>query len=284
MEFEDNLPLERVFVLLYGEIEVEFNGKIVKGTRSTYTNDTIWSVNLPKDIPVKLRGIAKESEIAVIRTENERNFMPVIRAQDDIVEEVRGQGFMNEAGTRIVRTAQDVKLSPESNIMFGEDMHYPGKWSGFPSHSHAQPEIYFYKFYPQNGFGLLRLGEEGVLLEHNDTVLIEPNKVHPQVAAPGYAMYYLWIIRHLDGNPYIKPDLTRSICGWNNPAQNTGLIPAKEDRKGGLTHVGEGITYEINLEKQSNDRHSPGQRSRIWRNGSGFKQNLGLLILRKSIK
>ena len=32
MEFEDNLPLERVFVLLYGEIEVEFNGKIVKGT------------------------------------------------------------------------------------------------------------------------------------------------------------------------------------------------------------------------------------------------------------
>ena len=85
-------------------------------------------------------------------------------------------------------------------------MHYPGKWSGFPSHSHAQPEIYFYKFYPQNGFGLLRLGEEGVLLEHNDTVLIEPNKVHPQVAAPGYAMYYLWVIRHLEGNPYIKPD------------------------------------------------------------------------------
>ena len=59
MEFEDNLPLERVFVLLYGEIEVEFNGKIVKGTRPTYTNDTIWSVNLPKDIPVKLRGICK---------------------------------------------------------------------------------------------------------------------------------------------------------------------------------------------------------------------------------
>ena len=48
MEFEDNLPLERVFVLLYGEIEVEFNGKIVKGTRPTYTNDTIWSVNLPR--------------------------------------------------------------------------------------------------------------------------------------------------------------------------------------------------------------------------------------------
>ncbi|MGN1008127.1 MAG: 5-deoxy-glucuronate isomerase, partial [Butyricicoccus sp.] len=29
---------------------------------------------------------------------------------------------------------------------------------------------------------------------------------HPQVAAPGYAMYYLWIIRHLEGNPYLGPD------------------------------------------------------------------------------
>lgn len=206
MEFKDDQPLERVFVLLYGEIEVEFDDKAVKATRQTYTNDTIWSINLPKDVGITLRGVSKDSEIAVIRTENEKTFAPAIRAGSDIVQEVRGKGFMCEAGTRIVRTAQDVRLSPASNIMFGEDMHYPGKWSGFPSHSHHQPEIYFYKFYPENGFGLLRLGDEGVLLEHNDTVLIEPDKVHPQVAAPGYAMYYLWIIRHLEGNPYIKPD------------------------------------------------------------------------------
>jgi 5-deoxy-glucuronate isomerase len=25
---------------------------------------------------------------------------------------------------------------------------------------------------------------------------------HSQVSAPGYAMYYLWIVRHLRGNPY----------------------------------------------------------------------------------
>lgn len=30
--------------------------------------------------------------------------------------------------------------------------------------------------------------------------------VHPQVSAPGYAMYYIWVIHHLEGNPYIKPD------------------------------------------------------------------------------
>lgn len=206
MEFEDNKPLERVFVLIYGEIELEFEGKKVTAKRDSYTNETIWCLNLPKDVEVKIKGIAEDTEIAVIRTENEREFESAIRTGEDIVEEVRGKGCMNEAGTRIVRTAQDVKLSPYSNIMFGEDMHYPGKWSGFPSHSHNQPEIYFYKMYPKDGFGLIRLGDEGELIEHNDTILIEPDKVHPQVAAPGYAMYYLWVIRHLEGNPYISPD------------------------------------------------------------------------------
>lgn len=206
MQFTDNKPLERIFVLLYGEIEIEYNGKVVRANRPTYTNDTIWSINLPRNIEITIRGIAKDSEVAVIRTENDKDFAPAIRAGKDIVNEVRGKGFMNEAGTRIVRTAQDYRIFPDSNIMFGEDMHYPGKWSGFPSHSHKQPEIYFYKFYPENGFGLLKLGDEGVLLEHNDTILIEPDKVHPQVAAPGYAMYYLWVIRHLDRNPYLGPD------------------------------------------------------------------------------
>ena len=62
MEFEDNLPLERVFVLLTVKLKSS-SMENRKGYSPTYTNDTIWSVNLPKDIPVKLRGIATESEI-----------------------------------------------------------------------------------------------------------------------------------------------------------------------------------------------------------------------------
>lgn len=41
MEFQDSEPLERVFVLLYGEIEVEYDGKPIRACRPTYTNDTI---------------------------------------------------------------------------------------------------------------------------------------------------------------------------------------------------------------------------------------------------
>lgn len=201
----DSELLERVVILLYGEIEVSFGGKTYTAKRNCFLDDDFWAVNLPEGMEVQIKGIAEDSEVALVRTENKNKFEPTIRTKENSVIETRGKGSMNEAGTRIVKTLMDKKLAPESNIMFGEDVHYPGKWSGFPSHSHNQPEIYFYKFYPKNGFGLLKLGDEGVLMEHNDTVTIDPDLVHPQVTAPGYAMYYLWVIRHLEGNPYIKP-------------------------------------------------------------------------------
>jgi len=205
LAYQDEFPLERIFVLLYGKINVVFEDRHETVTRESFLDDNLWCLDVPQGVAVKIVGIDADSEIAVIRTENERHFEPAIRCGSAIVKETRGEGSMNGAGTRIVRTAQDIRLSPESNIMFGEDVHYPGKWAGFPSHHHQQPEIYFYKLSPENGFGLMKLGDEAVLLEHNDTVKIAPNLVHPQVAAPGYAMYFLWIIRNLDGNPYIKP-------------------------------------------------------------------------------
>ena len=43
------------------------------------------------------------------------------------------------------------------------------------------------------------------MVKHNDTVKIVDELSHPQATAPGYAMYYIWVIRHIDGNPYIAP-------------------------------------------------------------------------------
>jgi 5-deoxy-glucuronate isomerase len=199
------MSLKGYFLILYGQIEIVWEGRTERVSRESFLDDNLWCLNVPKGVTVKVTGIAEDSEVAVIRTENDRNFKPAVRSGDAVIKEVRGKGSMNETGTRIVRTAQNVDLSPDSNIMFGEDVHYPGKWAGFPSHHHDQPEIYFYKLQPENGFGLMKLGDEAVLLEHNDTVKIAPNLVHPQVAAPGYAMYFLWVIRHQEGNPYIQP-------------------------------------------------------------------------------
>ncbi|ONI38211.1 5-deoxyglucuronate isomerase [Candidatus Epulonipiscium fishelsonii] len=203
--YEDDSKLEKIYLLLYGEIEIEWEDQKRVLKRDSFLDDDFAALNVNKNIKIKIVGISDDAEVAVSRTENDTLFASVLRDKSNSVIETRGKGYMNDAGTRIVKTLMDKKLAPESNIMLGEDVHYPGKWAGFPSHSHNQPEIYYYKFYPENGFGLVKLGDEGVLVEHNDTITIDPDLVHPQVAAPGYAMYFLWIIRHLDGNPYLAP-------------------------------------------------------------------------------
>lgn len=215
--YKDGMELEKVVVLLSGEIEVNYDGKIARAKRANCFDENLWCLNVDKYTSYEIRGIAENSEIAIIRTENENLFSPSIYEKQRITSEIRGDNTMMDAGRRIVRTAMDVRLTPHSNIMFGEDVHIPGRWAGFPSHHHRQPEIYFYKFWPEDGFGLLRHGDDAILLEQNDTVKIMPNQVHPQVAAPGYAMYFLWIIRHLPGDPYIKPTFDEKYLWTEEP-------------------------------------------------------------------
>ncbi len=215
--FADPTNLEKVVILLSGEIEVSYNSKKVKVQRDNCFDDNLWCLNTDKNTPYEILGIGENSEIAIIRTENDKSFEGAVYEKEKVTNEVRGADTMMDAGRRIVRTAMDVRLTPHSNIMFGEDVHIPGRWAGFPSHHHRQPEIYFYKFWPEDGFGLLRHGDDAILLEQNDTVKIMPNYVHPQVAAPGYAMYFLWMIRHLPGDPYIKPTFEEKYL-WTEKA------------------------------------------------------------------
>jgi 5-deoxy-glucuronate isomerase len=112
---------------------------------------------------------------------------------------------MRETSTRIVRTVFDDRDAPLAKLVLGEVVGVPGKWSSYPPHHHPQPEIYHYRFLPERGFGLTAIGEEAYLLRERDTVLIRDSQDHPQVTAPGYAMWYLWVIRHLDGDRYRAP-------------------------------------------------------------------------------
>lgn len=203
VEYIDQKPLERVVILLSGEMEVSWGENTIRVSRDNCFDEHLWCINAPKNVFIKMTGISSKTEVAIVATQNDRDFEVQVLEKEKIRNEIRGANTMEDCGRRIVRTAMDYKMTPNSNIMFGEDVHFPGRWAGFPSHHHRQPEIYFYKFAPENGFGLIKIGDEGELIEHNDTITINPGLVHPQVAAPGYAMYFLWIIRHLPGDPYI---------------------------------------------------------------------------------
>ena len=93
-------------------------------------------------------------------------------------------------------------------LVVGETFNEIGKWSGYPPHKHDidnypeetnLEEIYFYRVDPPQGFGFQRIYtddrslDEAYAVEDGDTV-ITPKGYHTVAAAPGYRLYYLWIL------------------------------------------------------------------------------------------
>ncbi|HTZ06575.1 MAG TPA: 5-deoxy-glucuronate isomerase [Gaiellaceae bacterium] len=118
-------------------------------------------------------------------------------------QDVRSAGAGNWA--RRIRTI----LGPADaagRLVVGETINPPGNWSSYPPHKHdrqappdevAQEEVYVYRFKPAGGFGVqLRYDDahEDARIVHDGDVVAIPAGYHPVVAAPGYELYYLWVI------------------------------------------------------------------------------------------
>jgi 5-deoxy-glucuronate isomerase len=124
----------------------------------------------------------------------------VIAPADQRIAEV-GEGNW----ARSVRTI----LGPEhaaGRLLLGETVNPPGNWSSYPPHKHDQhvppaevrlEEVYLFKVDPPGGFGVqLRYddgGEEAFRVGEGDVAAIRAG-YHPVVAAPGYSLYYLWVM------------------------------------------------------------------------------------------
>lgn len=203
--FEDSRLLEKAYLLVYGQINVSMSGKTELLSRDNCFDTGLIAIHADKDTPISLTAIGEDSEICIMRTENTNLFPAEWYLPEDTGDEYRGAGLMQETSTRIVRTAFDKRNAPLSNLVLGEVIGFPGKWSSYPPHHHPQPEIYYYKTNPTNGFGYAEVGDEVLKVRTNDTVFIRPSHTHPHCTPPGYALWYLWVIRHLDDKPYINP-------------------------------------------------------------------------------
>ena len=202
--FSEEQSLERAYLLISGNVTIEWEDNSIQVNRPDCFNYCPWVLHVSNNVKVTFKAEG-DTEIVVHRTENEKTFPSKLYTPEECRNENRGAGTMRECSTRIVRTVFDYSNAPYSNLVVGEVIGFPGKWSSYPPHWHPQPEIYFYKFLPENGYGFAELSEDVVKTHHNSTVFITENETHPQTTAPGYAMWYLWAIRHLDGNPYITP-------------------------------------------------------------------------------
>ncbi len=199
---EDSQNKERAWLLIKGELSFEWEGKTASGKRVSCFDENPVVLHVPAGVAVKITA-ATDCEIAVEACDNSNSFNAKFYAQEDIRCDVFGAGTLNEASTRTVRTVFDGEIEPASNMVMGEVINHPGKWSSFPPHDHPHPEIYHYRFFPKQGFGVSLLEEDAYVVKDGDSSLIFPDKTHSQVASAGYAMYYIWMIAHLPGDKWL---------------------------------------------------------------------------------
>jgi 5-deoxy-glucuronate isomerase len=100
----------------------------------------------------------------------------------------------------------------EINIMLGSNIHagklvvgvtrsLPGNWTSWPPHEHAAmlEEIYVFVDMPEPSFGLQLVYTDGItaaeveVVRDGDAVLL-PAGYHPNVAIPGAALNFVWIM------------------------------------------------------------------------------------------
>lgn len=191
-------------VILSGKCNVkvdELNYSSI-GSRRNVVDGNAFSLYIPNHKEVKIEAL-EEIEVALCKSKAKTEEEVRLIKPEDVI--IRNVGVLN--WRRDVKDIIDKRINAK-RILVGETINPPGNWSSFPPHKHDREnypeeikmeEVYFYRVYPSQGFGIQRVFteerdlDELFLIEDNSLLMIKRG-YHPVVAAPGYQVYYLWIL------------------------------------------------------------------------------------------
>lgn len=197
---------EECAVLLFsGKAEFEFEGQ-----KETIYRKDIWTVgpycvHCSAGNTIRVKALS-DIEIYVQYTKNETAFAGKLYVPDECPWKYSGVGKYGNVAKRRVNTIIDHDINPKSNFVLGEIMNDRGNWCGYLPHRHPQPELYFFRFDRPEGFGASFVGDDVYKSVDYSFSAIPGGELHPQALAPGYLMYIVWAIRHIDGNPWLQTD------------------------------------------------------------------------------
>lgn len=196
---------EAAILLLSGKLTFQWEGREQAVSRKDVFTEGPWALHICAGKKA-LAAAQEDTEILVQCTKNEREFPSRLYAPEDAPWGYSGVGKFGNVAKRRVNTIFDHDICPESNMVLGEVLNDRGNWSGYLPHRHPQPETYFFKFDRPEGFGASFVGDKVFKSVNNSFSAIPGGELHPQAAAPGFQMYTCWMIRHLEGNPWLQTD------------------------------------------------------------------------------
>lgn len=204
---------ETAVLLLQGRVTFAFEGKREEGARRSVFEDKPYCLHCGWGREIIVTA-SEDSRLLIQQTTNSRRLDTVFYAPDMCTVQEFGSGQWDGTAHRQVLTIFDYDNAPDSNLVLGEVFHKPGCWTSYPPHFHPQPELYYYEFDKPQGFGVGFDGEECFKVGDQGCLPITPMHAHQQAAAPGYRMYYAWLIRHLEGDPWRKTRLDAPEHKW----------------------------------------------------------------------
>jgi 5-deoxy-glucuronate isomerase len=193
---------ESAWILLGGRALVTWDGTTQCVERTSLFDAAPFVLHAGTGTAITSRALSERVEWAVARVTNAALFDARLFTPADVAHERRGVGLAHGTCERTVRLVFDRSTRPVSRLVVGEVVCDAGRWSSYPPHHHPQPEIYHYRFTAPQGYGHAELDDQVYKVRAYDTLCIPPGRTHAQAAAPGYGMWYLWIVRHLEAAPY----------------------------------------------------------------------------------
>lgn len=219
-KIEANKEKETALLLVEGECDFFVNGSVYSAKRGSAFSSAGFALHVPKSLEINI--ITKtHAEIIELCAANKNDFDIKFYTPSDVLIQRFGEGVWDGMAIREVLTFFDYENAPYSNLVLGEVFSMPGRWSSYTPHCHPQPEIYYYRFDRPTGFGAAFINEEASTIKDKDFLLIPGGCTHPQCSAPGYALYFAWMIRHLENDPWKKTRIEDLRHAWLNDKNAT---------------------------------------------------------------
>lgn len=204
--WESSEAKERALLLMTGRVRFSWDGEAgpetIEWERRSLLDEEPVALHMPAGRRMAVEALGGPAELAYQARPNDKPVPPRVWKPGEYRSDRFGEGTLQDTSTRTVRTIFDAATVAESEMVLGEVINFPGKWSSYPPHDHAHPEIYHYRFFPEHGFGHAEQEDEVFKVRSRDSYMIPPGVTHSQCAAPGYAMYYIWAIPHLPGDRF----------------------------------------------------------------------------------
>jgi 5-deoxy-glucuronate isomerase len=159
------------------------------------------SLYVPRDSAVQVKPGPEGCDLVEIAAPVTRRHPIQVVRFDDVV---RDPGLHFETGGPAARRELNVLIGKNvqaGRIMAGITFSQPGNWTSWPPHEHSAilEEAYLYVEMPPPGFGVqlvytnTREPEIATIVREGDVVLM-PGGYHPNVAAPGSAINFIWMM------------------------------------------------------------------------------------------